>query len=312
LSDLKPIIIIFGPTASGKSSLAIDLAQAFNGTVINADSMQVYKELRILTARPSSKDMALVPHRLFGDLLSESPCSVGQWLGLATDEIKNTWSDNRLAIVAGGTGMYVKALREGLAAVPKIPAIINAEVRSLYKKIGGDAFLEQLSIVDPKASKAIPANDSQRLTRALAVVRATGITLDVWQAGQAIGPSLPARFFVITILPDRKALYIACEERFDAMLDAGALIEVENLLSLGLDPLMPAMKAVGVSELSRYLTGEINLENAVVSAKKATRNLAKRQLTWLRNQVSSDYVINGFYNSNKQDDLKKKLEKFIN
>jgi tRNA dimethylallyltransferase len=256
--------------------------------------------------------VALVPHRLFGELASEHPCSVGQWLGLATDEIKNTWRDNRLAIVAGGTGMYLKALREGLAAVPEISSIINTEVRSLYNKIGGDAFLEQLAVVDLKSSQTLPANDIQRLTRAMAVVRATGITLDVWQAEQARGPSLPVRFFVITILPDRKDLYTACETRFDAMLSAGALTEVENLLSLGLDPLLPAMKAVGVSELSKYLIGETTLDNAVVAAKKATRNLAKRQLTWLRNQISSDYEIKGFYSPNQQDDLKKILEKFIN
>jgi tRNA dimethylallyltransferase len=312
LSDLRPIIIIYGPTASGKSSLAIDLAQAFNGTVINADSMQVYKELSILTARPTSKDIALVPHRLYGELAAKNPCSVGQWLDLAISEIKKTWIDERLAIVAGGTGMYIKALCEGLAAIPKIPTAINTEVRSLYNKIGGKAFLRQLAIVDRKASQILPANDSQRLIRAMSVVRATGLTLDAWQALQNRGPGIPAQFFIITILPDRKTLYAACEARFDAMLSAGALIEVENLLSLGLDPLLPAMKSLGVSELSRYLNGETSLENAVLDAKKATRNLAKRQLTWLRNQVRPDYMLEGLYCSDQQDNLKKTLKKFIN
>ena len=312
MSDLRPIIIITGPTASGKSALAIDLAQAFKGNVINADSMQVYRELCILTARPSYRDMDLVPHRLFGIIAAENPCSAGQWLEMATSEIKKTWREGRLAIVVGGTGMYLKVLCEGLVSIPKIPTKINREVRLLYNKIGGDAFLKKLAIVDPKASQILPANDSQRLTRAMAVVQATGLTLDAWQASQDRGPVIPARFFVITILPDRKVLYSACEARFDAMLSAGALDEVENLHSLGLDPLLPAMKALGVSELSRYLNGKTTLENAVLAAKKATRNLAKRQMTWLRNQVSSDYILEELCFLNQQDELKKTLEKFIN
>ena len=304
MSKLHPIIIIAGPTASGKSSLAIDLAQAFNGIVINADSMQMYRELNILTARPSFEDEALVPHRLFGGLSAENRGSVGRWLELAIDEINTAWADKRLVLVAGGTGMYLKSLYDGLASVPEIPAAINAEVRSLYAKIGGGSFVNQLARVDPKAARTLHASDSQRLTRAMAVVRATGMTLEAWQAKQTKGPDLAARFFIITILPDRKALYAACEERFDAMLSAGALAEVEALLGLGLDHSLPALKAVGVSQLSRYIIGEISLDNAVVAAKQATRNLAKRQLTWLRNQVSPDYVVEGFYGPDQRDGVK--------
>lgn len=311
MSELNPIIIIAGPTASGKSTLAIDLAQAFSGTVINADSIQVYKELRILTARPSFEDEALVPHRLFGGLAAEKRCSAGHWLKLAVDEIKTAWADKRLALVAGGTGLYLKSLRDGLAVIPEIPAIINNEVRALYAKIGGEAFVDQLACLDPKAAQTLPASDSQRLTRAMAVVRATGMTLDVWQAEQVKGPGLAARFFTITILPDREALYAACEKRFDAMLSAGALTEVESFLALGLDPSLPAMKAVGVPEIARYLVGEITLENAAVAAKQATRNLAKRQMTWLRNQVNSDYVVEGCYGLDQYDGVKKAVAEFI-
>jgi tRNA dimethylallyltransferase len=312
LYELDPIIIIAGPTASGKSSLAIDLAQAFDGTVINADSMQVYKELRVLTGRPSPEDEALVPHRLFGGLAAEKRCSAGYWLKLAVDEIKIAWADERLALVAGGTGMYLKSLCDGLAAIPEIPAIINNEVRALYAEIGGEAFVDQLACLDPKAAQTLPASDSQRLTRAMAVVRATGMTLDFWQKEQIEDPGLAARFFTITILPDRKALYVACEKRFDAMLSAGAITEVESFLALGLDPSLPAMKAVGVPEIARYLIGEISLENAAAAAKQATRNLAKRQLTWLRNQITPDYVVEGCYGLGQQEGAVKAVAEFIN
>jgi len=292
---LRPIIIIAGPTASGKSALAMDLAGAFDGTVINADSMQVYRDLDILTARPGADDEALVPHRLFGVMAAAERCSVGRWAALANAEIAAAWRDGRLPMVTGGTGMYIKALRDGLAAVPEIPDAINAEVRALYAEIGGEAFQGELARIDADAARRLPAGDSQRLTRAMAVVRATGLTLDAWQAEQSETPALAARFFAITVLPEREDLYAACEARFDAMLAAGALAEVEAFLALGLDPALPAMKAVGVPELARHLGGEISLEDAAAAAKQATRNFAKRQLTWLRNQVSADYVIEDFY-----------------
>ena len=311
MSELNPIIIITGPTASGKSSLAIDLAQSFGGNVINADSMQVYKELRILTARPSSKEEALVPHRLFGEFAAEDRCSVGRWLDLAIDEIKDAWGAERLAIVVGGTGMYLKSLRYGLATVPEIPNKINKHVRTLYTKLGGKSFVEELARVDPRAASVLHVSDSQRLTRAMAVVLATGMTLDVWQAKQIKGSGFAARFFIISFLPDRKALYFACEKRFDAMLKEGAVAEVENLLALGLDPSLPAMKAVGVSEIANYIAGKTTLENATLAAKQSTRNLAKRQLTWLRNQVKSDYVVEGFYDPNQRGEVVKAVADFI-
>ncbi len=311
MTDLQPIIIIAGPTASGKSSLAIDLAQAFDGTVINADSMQVYKELRILTARPSSEEESLVPHRLFGNLTAGTRCSAGRWLELALVEINSAWVNKRLVIVVGGTGLYLKSLRDGLAAIPEIPDNINTEVRALYNKIGSKAFVSRLSKVDPKAAQNLPASDSQRLMRAMAVVLATGVTLDAWQLEQAKKPGLAARFFSISILPDRKALYVACEKRFETMLSSGALAKVEGFLALGLDPSLPAMKAVGVPELARYISGEITLEKAEISAKQATRNLAKRQLTWLRNQMIPDYIIEGFYGPDQQVGIKKAVAEFI-
>ena len=214
-------------------------------------------------------------------------------------------------MVTGGTGMYIKALRDGLAAVPEIPDDINAEVRALYAEIGGAAFQGELARVDPDAARRLPAGDSQRLTRAMAVVRATGLTLDAWQAEQTLTPVLAARFFAITVLPEREDLYAACDARFDAMLAAGALAEVEAFLALGLDPALPAMKAVGVPQLARHLGGEISLEDAAAAAKQATRNFAKRQLTWLRNQVDADYVVEGFYGSAQRDGVMAAVQAFL-
>ncbi len=311
MSQLRPIIIIAGPTASGKSALALDLAWAFGGTVINADSMQVYRDLAILTARPSVDDEARVPHRLFGVMAAAEPSSAGRWLALARAEIEAAWTDGRLALVTGGTGMYIKALQDGLAAVPDIPDAINTDVRALYDEIGGEAFLHELAQIDPAAALRLPAGDSQRLTRAMAVVRATGLTLEAWQAEQTKDSGLAARFFTITVLPERDALYAACEARFDDMLSNGALAEVKGFLALGLDPALPAMKAVGVPELARHVSGEISLEEAAAAAKQATRNFAKRQLTWLRNQVNADYVIEEFYGTDQRDGVRTAVKDFI-
>ena len=295
VNDLNPIVIIAGPTGSGKSALALDLAGEFDGTVINADSMQVYRELDILTARPGPDDEARAPHRLFGVLAAAEACSVGRWLGLAGAEIEAAQAQGRLPLITGGTGMYLKALTEGLAAVPEIPDDINGEVRALYRELGGEAFRDALAKLDADAAHRLPAGDSQRLTRAMAVVKATGMTLAQWQSRQDQGPAIEARFMTIALIPDREALYAATDARFEKMLAGGTLDEVRALLALGLDAGLPAMKALGVPELARHVNGEISLEDAAAAAKQATRNFAKRQLTWMRNQVSADCVIEDFY-----------------
>ena len=299
VTDLNPVVIIAGPTASGKSALALDLADEFAGTVINADSMQVYRELDILTARPGADDKARAPHRLFGVMAAAEACSVGRWLGLASAEIEAAWGEGRLPLMTGGTGMYLKALTEGLAAVPEIPDDINDEVRALYEELGGEAFRDELAKLDADAAHRLPAGDSQRLTRAMAVVKATGMTLAQWQSRQDQGPAIEARFMTLALLPGREVLYAATDARFDRMLAGGALDEVRSLLDGGgdggLDPALPAMKALGVPELARHLAGETGLEDAAAQAKQATRNFAKRQLTWLRNQVSADCVIEDAY-----------------
>ncbi len=295
MTDLKPVVIIAGPTASGKSALALDLAQEFTGTVINADSMQVYRELSVLTARPPGGEEARAPHRLFGVAPASDACSVGRWLDMAAAEINAAWDDGRLPVVTGGTGMYLKALTDGLADIPNIPDQVNKDARADYERLGGEAFRDELAKLDPGAAAKLPAGDRQRLIRVMAVVRATGKPLAHWQGEQTEGPALDARFGTIVLMPGRDDLYAATDARFDKMLSEGAVDEVKALVALGLDLDLPAMKALGVKELARHLAGEITLDEATGAAKQATRNFAKRQMTWLRNQVAADHVIEASY-----------------
>jgi tRNA dimethylallyltransferase len=301
VTDLKPVVIIAGPTASGKSHLALDIVREFTGTVINADSMQVYRDLRVLTARPGPEAEKVAPHRLFGVLPAAEACSVGRWLKLAVAEIEQAQGEGRLPVVVGGTGLYLKALIEGLAEVPEVSAEINAEVRRRYDEIGGAAFRAELATLDPDGAAKLPAGDTQRLKRAMAVVKATGRPLAHWQRRQADAPRIDVRFGLIQLTPPRDALYAAVDARFDAMLAAGALDEVRELMVLDLDPGLPAMKALGVPELSRHLAGDLTLTEAVQQAKQATRNFAKRQLTWLRNQVAADLEIDETYGPAMRD-----------
>ncbi|MDH5748263.1 MAG: tRNA (adenosine(37)-N6)-dimethylallyltransferase MiaA [Rhodospirillales bacterium] len=283
--NLPPVLIVAGPTGSGKSALAMDAAEEFDGVVINADSMQVYRELRVLTARPSQEDETRVPHRLFGALPAAEACSAGRWQKLAASEIHAAHGAGRLPIVTGGTGLYLKALTEGLNDIPEVPKEIRDGVLALREEIGPEAFHGEVAAVDPNAAARIPAGDAQRLIRALEVFRATGKTLSYWQTQPSPGPAVAARFATLVLVPPRDVLYAALEARFDRMMSQGALDEVAALAALGLDPALPAMKALGVPELIRHLNGEISVDEAVAAAKQATRNFAKRQLTWINNQI---------------------------
>ena len=305
--NLPPVLVIAGPTASGKSALALDAAGAFAGTVINADSMQVYRELRILTARPSAEAEARVSHKLFGVLPASEPCSAGRWLRMAAAEIEAAHSRSSLPIVVGGTGLYLKALTGGLAEIPDIGEDIRAEARTLHASLGGEAFRAELAKLDPEAADKLPAGDSQRLIRAFEVARATGRPLADWQDETAPATALRARFATIALIPPRRRLYAACDARFDLMIAAGAIDEVKALAALGLAPGRPALKAVGVPELSRHLRGEASLEEAVGAAKRATRNYVKRQLTWLRTQGAGAWILSAQYS----ESLRPKIFSFI-
>jgi tRNA dimethylallyltransferase len=286
---LPPVILIAGPTASGKSALALELAAAFDGTIINADSLQVYRDLPILTARPEAAVMAVALHRLYGFLDAAERGSVGRWRVMALSEIDAAHTAGRLPIVVGGTGLYLRALQHGLASIPPIPAVIGGEAAELYERLGGAAFRERLAVLDPVAAGRLPAGDRQRLLRAWEVVRATGTPLSEWQAGTAAAS--PYRFASLLLAPPREALNSACDARFLGMIAKGALDEAAALGARGLSPDLPAMKAVGVRELLRHLRGEIARDEAVAAATRATRRYAKRQMTWFRHQMVPDLVL---------------------
>lgn len=281
----KPLaLIVAGPTASGKSALALRLAEELSGTVINADSLQIYWELALLTARPSEKDMARVPHRLYGTLSARENCSAGRWRNMALREMESAREEGRLPILVGGTGLYLKALEEGLYQIPPVPPEVRAEAEERAASGQRERLREELAAGDPASHARLHPNDTQRLLRAWEVLRATGRPLSDWQREAALPPA-PWRFGWILLLPPREALRASIDGRFRAMIDAGALEEVHRLRALGLTQSSTAAKAVGVPELAAYLEGEVDLEEAVAAAQAATWRYARRQLTWLRGQV---------------------------
>ncbi len=283
-------MVIAGPTASGKSSLALEVAQRFGGTVINADSMQVYRDLAILTARPDAEALARAPHALYGVLDGAELCSAAAWADMARAAIRDSDAVGRLPILCGGSGLYLRTLLDGIAPVPEIPASIRAEARALHAALGGPALRAALALRDPEAAARLHESDTQRLIRAYEVVLATGRPLGDWQREAAAGPgALTARSFIL--LPPRDALNRAIDRRFAAMVAAGALDEVRALTGRRLDPALPVMKALGVPALAAHLRGEIPLDRAVEQAQTASRQYAKRQSTWFRRQLSAEMTL---------------------
>ena len=288
-----PVFVVGGPTASGKSAFAMALAERFDGVVINADSMQVYRDLAILTARPSAGDEARVPHRLFGLLDAADTCSVARWRDLALAEIDAAHADGRRAIVVGGSGLYLRALMSGIAPVPPIPQAVRDAARARHGELGAAAFHAALAGRDPVMAARLAPGDRQRTIRAWEVIEATGRSLADWQAETAA--AVPFVFDVVLLLPPRAALYAACDSRFAAMLDAGALDEVRALdarVANGeVAGAAPLLKALGVPELRGLLHGACDRAGAVAAAQQATRRFAKRQTTWFRHQVPAEAVV---------------------
>jgi tRNA dimethylallyltransferase len=278
-------IVIGGPTASGKSTLAMRLAVASGGVIINADSMQLYRELRIVTARPSPADEARLPHRLYGVLAADRPGSAGSWLALAKAAIDEAERQGRPAIVVGGTGLYLHALLHGLADVPPVPAETRARALALYRRLGGPAFHAELQARDPAMAARLQPHDRQRLIRAFEVVSATGRSLAAWQADARDRVALPQPVVGVALMPARAEIYARIGRRLEAMVAAGALDELRALQSLGLAPDLPLLKAVAVRELLAHLEGRLDLAGALARAAMQTRRYAKRQLTWLRHQL---------------------------
>lgn len=281
-------IVICGPTASGKSSLAITLARELGGEIINADSMQIYKELETLTSRPDRNDLEIVPHKLFGTREIINPCSVNIWNNLAQKSIENAVSRGRVPIVCGGTGMYIKYLSTQLATVPNIPAEVRLIAREKLMKLGNEKFYQELTKLDPKMEGLIPIGDSQRLVRAWEVFEVTRKSLFDWQAVNASQTNLIV--CNILLMPDREFLYASCDRRFLEFVDNGALNEAKAIRDLELDPTLPGMKALGLLQLIDYLEGKITFDVAITQAQQKTRNYAKRQMTWFRNQLDADYI----------------------
>jgi tRNA dimethylallyltransferase len=308
----RPVLIVAGPTASGKSALALDLARALGGVVVNADSMQVYRELRILTARPTPEEEALAPHRLYGVLPAAEACSAASWRALALQEIGRAHAAGRVPILAGGTGLYIRALTHGLSPIPDVPQALRRAVRRRFAEIGNQAFHAELAARDPEMGARLHPGDSQRLMRAAEVLEASGRSLAEWQRAPAEGEGAQGlRFFTIALLPPRAALRERIAARFAAMLAAGALAEVRALAELRLPAELPAMKAHGVPELMAHLAGQISLEEAARRAVAVTGQYAKRQFTWLRHQIAKDYVVDQQYSGNMSPAIVNKIRPFL-
>lgn len=275
----KKIIIICGPTASGKSARAIDLARDRNGAIINADSMQIYSEIPILTASPSQEDKALVPHHLYNYISIKENFSVADYQKAALAQIEQVEEKGYLPIIVGGTGLYISSLLYGLSKMPDIDPEIRQEARNLLKTIGNDAFHIKLMTIDPIVAAKLSIGDSQRMVRAYEVFMQTGKSITYFQQKPPISPLMNYDIEIIFISPEREILYKACDERFVKLVEKGALDEVKNNMSTS------DSKALGFSQLASYLRGEITLDEAMILAKAKTRQYAKRQVTWFNHQL---------------------------
>ena len=281
---MKPIVFIAGPTASGKSAWALELAKTFNGEIINADAMQVYEDLQILSARPTFSEMQGVPHHLFGHIAGNIRYSTGQWLREVQPVILDCLAREVVPILVGGTGLYFKALLEGLAKVPAISQDVFESVETILENEGIASLREEALRIDPRATQRILGDDPQRLSRIVSVYRDTGRPLSVWQSETR--PIIPKQFCQCAVLiPDRSALYERINARFENMITSGGLNEAKSVFAKNYDNSLPIMKAIGVRQLQGYFAGDTNLDDSIALASRDTRRFAKRQLTWFRGQA---------------------------
>jgi tRNA dimethylallyltransferase len=305
-------MVVAGPTASGKSDLAVDVAEEFGGVVINADSMQIYEGLEIVTAAPSPAACQRAPHKLYGIRDPAIPCSAGDWVALAVQEICLAHEEGLLPIIVGGTGMYLRTLMTGIAQMPPVASEIRDDVRSRLARDGNTALHAELVAIDPESAARINASDSQRIARAIEIFEATGRTLTDWQeAGSETAAGAAYNFKTILLEPPRDLLYATCDARFEKMLASGVLEEIRALANRNLDAALPAMKALGIPNLLRHLAGEMSLEEACKASQQVTRNYVKRQGTWFRNQFIADISIKSQYNNNLKDDIFSFVSKFM-
>lgn len=271
------VVVIAGPTASGKSALALSVAREKNGVIINADSLQLYDALPILTAQPSPEEKEQVPHRLYGTLKPGEICSAGRWRDMALAQIEDAHAQGLLPIIVGGTGFYLKALMKGLSPLPDVPEDIRAALQKKHREIGAQAFYDLLASVDGATAARLNPGDTQRVIRAMEVYEGTGTPLSGWQTLPLAPPPGHLAFETQLVNPPRAVLFANCDARFLQMMEKGALEEVRSYHG-------PQSKALGYAELHAYLDGSMTLEEAIVLAQQKTRNYAKRQVTWFRNQ----------------------------
>lgn len=286
----KPVVLIIaGPTAGGKSARALAVAQKHNGIIINADSMQIYNALPLLTAQPTQEERAQSPHTLYATLPPQEPCSAQKWRAMAAAEINKAHASGQLPIITGGTGFYIRALTEGFSPVPEIPLSVREEGNELQKRLGNPAFHAELEKRDPAMAARLHPNDTQRLIRAWEVLEFTGTSLAQWQEAPATGAPAEYDFKFELILPERAELRARCDRRFDTMITSGALDEArqfhEQIESGAVSADAAVTHALGFRPLQKYLRGEISFDEAVTLAKTETKQYAKRQATWFRNQV---------------------------
>lgn len=293
-----PIIVIAGPTASGKSELALALAECLGGTVINADSMQIYKDIPVLAATPSPEDKKRVPHRLYEIYDASVRGNVVDWFALCREEIKLARNAERFPIVVGGTGFYLETLTKGVTPIPETPEDIRLEVEHLCQTKGLPELYNILQQTDPQTAARLSPNDTTRIRRAVEIWKHTGHPLSYWHSRPLNAGYRPDEFICIQIKPERSDLYTRIGIRFDSMLAEGAVNEVQKLAARGLSDSLPAMRALGVQELKSYLAGLCSLEEAADTAKMHTRQYAKRQMTWFNNRFKADFTFAGCYGGN--------------
>lgn len=286
----KRVLIIAGPTASGKSSFALKVAEKYNGEIINADSLQVYKDIDIITSQPPAADKKRCPHHLYGVFSPDESCSAGLWRKLAVERIQKVLDHDKLAIVVGGTGLYLKTLTDGISPIPVIKDSIRQQARALFDVVGAEEYFELVKKRDAAAASSINPKDKQRMIRIMEVYEGTGKRLSEWhkQSGQS---SEPWTYLNILILPPRDHVYERINKRFRDMVEEGVVDEVKNFLAKRYPQTSTAHKAVGLKEIAAYLDGKMTLDAAIDKACQLTRNYAKRQYTWFRGQFSPDILI---------------------
>jgi tRNA dimethylallyltransferase len=284
-SSKPPLVVIAGPTASGKSALALALAEQIGGVIVNADSAQIYRDLRVLSAAPTDEELQAADHRLYGVQDGALPCSAAEWAAMSKREIGAIHGSQQTPILVGGTGLYLRTLLDGIAPVPAIDPAVRARVR--------ESSIEEnrakLQALDPESAARLKPADAARINRALEVILSTGRTLSEWQKQREGGIAGDVELRPLILLPPRKWLFARCDERFARMVDEGAVSEVEALLARNLNPNLPVMRAIGVSELSAYLRGETSLDEAIAAGQQATRRYAKRQYTWFAHQPPPEW-----------------------